>query len=190
MILQFTIPHLNKQNIMEDQIIADQLILNKIYFVRGQKVMLDEDLAKLYQVTTGNLNKAVTRNAKRLPEDFMFRLTNEEFKNLLFQNGIANWGGRRQVPNAFAEQGVAMLSGILSSDRAINVNIQIMRIFTRIRKTLLGYTELRVEIEKIKMKLDNQDKNIEVVFRCLDELIEKKVAPQPRKRIGYKSENL
>jgi ORF6N domain len=175
---------------MTDQIMADELIINKIYFVRGQKVMLDEDLAELYQVTTGNLNKAVARNIKRFPEDFSFRLTDEEYKNLLFQNGIASWGGRRQAPNAFSEQGVAMLSGVLSSDRAINVNIQIMRIFTRIRQMLLDHTELRVEIEKIKMKLDNQDKNMDVVFRCLDELIEKKAAPQSRKRIGYRSDDL
>lgn len=175
---------------MEDQLMADEAIINRIYFVREQKVMLDEDLAELYQVTTGNLNKAVARNIKRFPEDFMFRMTDEEYKNLLFQNGIASWGGRRQAPNAFSEEGLAMLSGVLSSDRAIQVNIQIMRIFTRIRQMLLDHTELRLEIEKIKMKVDNQDKNMDVIFRCLDELIEKKTAPQPRKRIGYKSDDL
>ena len=93
-------------------------------------------------------------------------------------------------PNAFTEQGVAMLSGILSSDRAINVNIQIMRIFTRIRQMFVDNTELRLEIEKIKTKLDNQDKNMEIVFRYLDELIEKKEEPTERKRIGYKPDNL
>jgi hypothetical protein len=191
------IPGLEKLNttrliiiIMEDQLMADEAIINRIYFVREQKVMLDEDLAELYQVTTGNLNKAVARNIKRFPEDFMFRMTDEEYKNLLFQNGIASWGGRRQAPNAFSEEGLAMLSGVLSSDRAIQVNIQIMRIFTRIRQMLLDHTELRLEIEKIKMKVDNQDKNMDVIFRCLDELIEKKTAPQPRKRIGYKSDDL
>lgn len=100
----------------------------------------------------------MVNNVKRFPSDFSFRLTDEEYKNLLFQNGIASWGGRWQAPNAFSEQGVAMLSGVLSSDRAINANIQIMRIFTRIRQILLDHTELRVEIEKNKMKLDNQDK--------------------------------
>ena len=150
--------------------------------------MLDQDLADLYQVTTGNLNKTVARNLKRFPEDFMFRLNEEEFKILLFQNGIASWGGRRQAPTAYTEQGVAMLSGILSSDRAINVNIQIMRIFSRIRQMLMDNTELRLEIEKIKTKLDNQDKNMEVVFRYLDELIERKTETKPRKRIGYKSD--
>ncbi len=175
---------------MKDQLNLDELIVNKIYVVRTQKVMFDEDLAGLYQVTTGNLNKAVSRNIKRFPEDFMFRLTDDDFKNLLFQNGIASWGGRRQAPNAFTEQGVAMLSGILSSDRAINVNIQIMRIFTHIRKMLIDNSDLRIEIEKIKIKLDGQDKNMNAVFRCLDELIEQKASTVPRKRIGYKSNDL
>jgi len=175
---------------MKDQLSLDELIVNKIYVVRRQKVLFDEDLADLYQVTTGNLNKAVSRNIKRFPEDFMFRLTDDEFKNLLFQNGIASWGGRRQAPNAFTEQGVAMLSGILSSDRAINVNIQIMRIFTHIRKMLIDNSDLRIEIEKIKIKLDGQDKNMDTVFRCLDELIEQKASTVPRKRIGYKSNDL
>jgi hypothetical protein len=172
---------------MENQLIPDEIIMNQIYYIRGQKIILDKDLAELYQVTTGNLNKAVTRNIKRFPEDFMFRLTDEEFKNLLFQNGIASWGGTRLAPNAFTEQGVAMLSGVLSSDRAIDVNIQIMRIFTQIRRMYIDNTELRLDIEKIKNKLDNQDKNMEIVFRYLDELIDKKQEPQERKRIGYKT---
>lgn len=172
-------------NEQSEMLIPDELISEKIYFIRGQKVMLDEDLARLYNVTTGNLNKAVARNMKRFPDDFMFRLTEEEFKNLLFQNGIASWGGRRQPPNAFTEDGLAMLSGVLSSDRAIQVNIQIMRVFTRLRRMFIDNTELRLEIEKIKAKLDNQDKNMEIVFRYLDELLEKKITPQKRKRIGY-----
>ena len=98
-----------------------QLIQSKIYEIRGQKVMLDRDLAELYQVTTGNLNKAVQRNIKRFPPDFMFQLTKEEFDelkaNLIFQNGISNWGGTRKLPFAFTEQGLAMLSGVLNSDR-------------------------------------------------------------------------
>lgn len=172
-------------NEQSEMVIPDELISEKIYYIRGQKVMLDEDLARLYQVTTGNLNKAVARNMKRFPDDFMFRLTEEEFKNLLFQNGIASWGGRRQPPNAFTEDGLAMLSGVLSSDRAIQVNIQIMRVFTRLRRMFIDNTELRLDIEKIKAKLDNQDKNMEIVFRYLDELLEKKKNPQKRRRIGY-----
>jgi hypothetical protein len=175
---------------MENQLIPDEIIMNQIYYIRGQKIIIDKDLAALYNVTTGNLNKAVARNLKRFPEDFMFRLTEEEFKNLLFQNGIASWGGTRLAPYAFTEQGVAMLSGILSSDRAIHVNIQIMRIFTRIRQMFSDNTELRIEIDKIKTQLDNHDKNIEVVFKYLDELIDKKEKPNERIRIGYKPDAL
>ncbi len=174
----------------KDMLMPDELISEKIYYIRGQKVMLDEDLARLYDVTTGNLNKAVARNIKRFPDDFMFRLTEEEFKNLLFQNGIASWGGRRQPPNAFTEDGLAMLSGVLSSDRAIQVNIQIMRVFTRLRRMFIDNTEFRLDIEKIKAKLDNQDKNMEIVFRYLDELLEQKTIPQKRKRIGYVSDDI
>ena len=108
-----------------------QNIQNLIYEIRGVKVMLDKDLADLYHVTTGNLNKAVKRNQKRFPLDFMFQLNQEEFQklkeNLIFQNGISNWGGTRKLPYAFTEQGLAMLSGLLNSDIAINVNINIMR---------------------------------------------------------------
>jgi hypothetical protein len=167
-------------------VIPDEIVMNKIYFIRGHKVMLDRDLATLYNVTTGNLNKAVKRNLKRFPEDFMFQLTEEESKNLLFQNGIANWGGTRTLPYVFTEQGVAMLSGILTSDRAISVNIQIMRIFTRIRSMLLDNTELRLAIEKLERKSDNHTKNIEVVFKYLDELLEKQANPKPRPQIGFK----
>jgi len=172
--------------------IPDEIVINKIYQIRGQKVMLDRDLADLYQVTTSNLNKAVQRNLKRFPEDFMFQLNKEEFQNLIFQNGTSSWGGTRKHPYAFTEQGVAMLSGILNSERAITVNIQILRIFTRIRQFLSDNTELRLEIEKIKKKLENQDKNMEVVFQYLDELLDKKDKPQEeRAKIGYKlgSEN-
>jgi hypothetical protein len=108
-----------------------QNIQSKIYEVRGVKVMLDKDLAELYQVTTGNLNKAVKRNIKRFPSDFMFQLNKEEFEklrnDLIFQNGTSSWGGTRKLPYAFTEQGLAMLSGLLNSDIAINVNISIMR---------------------------------------------------------------
>jgi len=170
--------------------IPDEVVMSKIYIIREVKIMLDKDLAELYEVSTGNLNKAVQRNIKRFPDDFMFQLNDEEFKNLIFQNGISNWGGTRKLPYAFTEQGVAMLSGILNSDRAIAVNIQIMRIFTRIRQMLADNTELRLEIENIKKKLDNQDKNMEVVFQYLDQLLEKKDEIIQHNSIGYKlSEN-
>ena len=175
---------------IEKELIPNEIILNKIYYIRGQKVMLDSDLAGLYQVETKNLNKAVNRNQKRFSIDFMFQLTAEEFGNLKFQIGTSSWGGKRKSPYVFTEAGVSMLSGILNSDRAINVNIQIMRIFTKVRQMLMDNTELRLEVEKIKGKLDNQDKNMEVVFRYLDELIERKNEVTPRKRIGYKSDDL
>jgi len=169
--------------------IPDEHIIDKIYQIRNLKVMLDRDLAILYGVTTGNLNKSVKRNIKRFPDDFMFQLNEDEFKILLFQIGIASWGGTRVLPYAFTEQGVAMLSGILNSDRAIRVNVQIMRIFTRIRQIFTDTLSLKLEIEEIKKKLKNQDKNIELVFSYLDELISRQENPTPRKRIGYKSNN-
>ena len=174
-------------NTQKKVIIPDEIISSKIYLIREKKIMLDKDLAVLYGVTTGNLNKAVKRNIKRFPDDFMFQLTKQEFENLIFQIGIAKWGGTRSMPFAFTEQGVAMLSGILNSDRAIHVNIQIMRIFTKIREMLVENLSLRIEVEAIKKKLSNQDKSIELVFSYLDELIEKHENPQPRKRIGYKT---
>lgn len=100
-------------------VIPDEVVLTKIYVIRDQKVMLDKDLAELYEVSTGNLNKAVARNIKRFPEDFMFRLNEEEYINLKFQDGTSNWGGTRKLPSVFTEQGLAMLSGILHSERAI-----------------------------------------------------------------------
>ena len=112
-----------------ETVIPDEVILSKIYLIRGQKVMLDRDLAILYGVSTGNLNKAVKRNLRRFPIDFMFQLNKEEFTNLIFQTGTSKWGGTRKMPFAFSEQGVTMLSCILSSSRAIEVNIRIIRIF-------------------------------------------------------------
>jgi hypothetical protein len=158
-------------------VVPDEVVMNKIYVIRGQKVVLDKDLAELYQVETKVLNQQVKRNLNRFPEDFMFHLTDSEFKNLKSQFVSSSWGGVRKLPFVFTEQGVAMLSGVLSSDRAIAVNIQIMRIFTRIRQMLTDNTELRLDIEKIKKKLDNQDKNMEIVFRYLDELLDKKRKP-------------
>jgi len=116
----------------------------------------------------------------------MFQLYEEEFKNLIFQNGISSWGGTRKLPYAFTEQGVAMLSGILHSERAIQVNIRIMRIFTRIKHILNNHTELNLEIEKIKMKLNNHDKNLEIVFKYLDELIVKHSDQNQFTEIGFK----
>jgi hypothetical protein len=165
--------------------LPDEVITSKIYLIRNSKVMLDKDLAELYGVLTGNLNKAVKRNIKRFPDDFMFQLTKEEFENLKFQFGISSWGGTRSLPYAFTEQGVAMLSGILTSDRAIGVNIQIMRIFTKVRELFTDNLSMKLDIEEIKKKLMNHDKNIELVFGYLDELMEKQENPTPRRKIGF-----
>lgn len=172
-----------KENLV---VVPNELVMNKIYLIRNQKVMLDSDLAELYHVDTKVLNQQVKRNLKRFPDDFMFQLTDKEFDNLKSQIVTSSWGGKRKLPYVFTEQGVAMLSGILNSDRAIAVNIQIMRIFTKIRQMLVDNTDLRLDIEKIKNKLDNQDKNMEIVFRYLDELLEKKENPEERNKIGYK----
>ncbi|WEK19060.1 MAG: ORF6N domain-containing protein [Candidatus Pedobacter colombiensis] len=144
-------------------------------------------LAEMYGVETRVLNQAIKRNEKRFPGDFMFQMTSGELSDWKSQNVISNKEkmGLRKPPNVFIERGVAMLSSVLET--AIEVNIQIIRTFTRIRQMLSEHTELRLEVEKIKKKLDNQDKNMEVVFQYLDELLEKRDQPEPeRKSIGYK----
>ncbi len=153
--------------------------------------MLDRDLADLYNVVTKVLKQSVKRNINRFPEDFMFEMTIEEFKDWRSQFVTSNSDvmGLRYAPFCFTEQGVAMLSSILNSDRAINVNIQIIRIFTRIRQILLDHSQLKLEIEMIKSRLDDQDKNMEIVFRYLDQLTNDR-APQKRIRIGFKPDNL
>ncbi len=173
-------------------IVPDEIIMNQIYYIRGHKVMLDTDLAALYEVETKQLKRQVKRNMERFPEDFMFELTPEEYHFSRSQNGTLKQGSNvKYAPMVFTEQGVSMLSSVLNSKRAIQVNIQIVRIFTRVRQILSDNTDIRLEIEKIKNKLDNQDKNMEIVFRYLDELLEKQELPNPpRKRIGFKPDSL
>ncbi len=171
--------------------INDETILDQIFLVRGEKVMIDFHLADLYQVETKQLKRQVRRNLERFPADFMFELTQEEYNSLRSQFGTLKRGEHTKYPPmVFTENGVSMLSSILNSSLAISVNIQIMRIFTKVRRMLMDNTELRLEIEKIKSKLDNQDKNMEIVFRYLDELLETKHSNLPRKRIGFKSDEL
>ena len=171
-------------------IISDDAVVNKIYEIRNQKVMLDRDLAGLYGVETRVLNQAVKRNINRFPEDFMFQLNAEELENWKSQIVISNREklGLRKPPFVFTEHGILMLSSVLNSPQAIQVNIQIVRIFTRLRKLLDNHRELKLEIVEIKRHLQNHDKNIELVFTYLDELIEKKATP--RKRIGFKPDEL
>ena len=178
-------------DVFMELVVPDEIVLNKIYYLRSQKVMLDSDLAELYGVGTKVLNQAVSRNLKRFPDDFMFQLNEMEWNNLRSQIVTANWSRRRSLPYVFTEHGVLMLSSVLNSERAVNVNIQVMRIFTRIRNMFIESTDLRYEIEQIKGKLDNNDKNMEVVFGYLDELISKKgLDDRPRKRIWFKPDDL
>lgn len=167
--------------------IADEVIMRKIYYIRGQKVMLDTDLAELYGVETRRLKEQVKRNIERFPERYMFELTKEEATASRSQNAILKRGENiKYLPYAFTEHGVMMLSNVLKSKRAIEVSMRIIDVFILLRETLTSHTELRLEIEQIKKKLHNYGKNIELVFQYLDELIEKKDTLKPREQIGYK----
>ena len=152
--------------------------------------MLDSDLAELYGVETRVLNQAVQRNFNRFPEDFMFQLSEEEWTNLKSQFVTSSWGGRRKLPNVFTEHGVLMLSSVLNSNQAIQVNIQIVRIFSRLRNLLNEQSELKLEISEIKERLNHHDKSITTVFKYVDELIQLKNNPVKRKRIGFKPDEL
>ena len=169
--------------ITNPMLIPDEVVLNKIYFIRGHKVMLDEDLAELYQVETKRLNEQVKRNMLRFPKDFMFQLTGQEFENLKSQIATSSWGGRRKLPFAFTEQGVAMLSSVLNSEIAINVNIQIIRVFTKMRQLFLTHKDILLQLEKIEQKLTNHDDDIALIFEYLKQLLN---PPQtPRRKIGF-----
>ena len=169
-------------------ILSEETISNTIYFIRNQKVMLDRDLAALYGIETKRLKEQVKRNRNRFPEDFMFELSKEEFENWRSQIASSNSDkmGLRYAPMAFTEHGILMLSSVLKSDTAIQTNIQIMRIFTKVRQMLLDTTEMKLDIVQIQKKLENQGKNIELVFSYLDELTDKKEAEKPRTKIGFK----
>jgi aromatic ring-opening dioxygenase LigB subunit len=173
----------------QNLIISEETISDKIYFIRNQKVMLDRDLAVLYGIETKRLKEQVKRNFSRFPEDFMFELTETEYNSLRSQIATLKKGrGQHQkyLPSVFTEHGVLMLSSVLNSDKAIQTNIQIMRIFTKVRQMLLDTTEIRLDIAQIQKKLENHDKNIELVFSYLDELTEKEENKKPRTKIGYK----
>ncbi|WP_396191176.1 ORF6N domain-containing protein [Flavobacterium sp.] len=173
----------------QNLIISEETISDKIYFIRNQKVMLDRDLALLYGIETRVLKQAVKRNISRFPGDFMFELTDVENDSLRSQIVTLKKGrGQHQkyLPSVFTEHGVLMLSSVLKSDKAIQTNIQIMRIFTKVRQMLLDTTDLKIDIMQIQKKLENHDKNIELVFSYLDELTDKKENTRPRTKIGYK----
>ena len=167
--------------------ISPQIIERRIFLIRGHKVMLDSDLAELYEVETKTLNRAVRRNLDRFPDDFMFQLTTEETKNLMSQIGTSSsgYGGRRKPALVFTEHGVAMLSSVLRSDRAILVNIAIMRAFGRLRELLSTHVDLARKLEDLERKYDGQFK---IVFQAIKELM----GPPPgvpKRKIGFNSEN-
>ena len=169
---------------MSSRNISTTTITNKIFLLRGQKVLLDRDLAQLYGVTTFNLNKAVTRNLDRFPRDFMVRLTSKEFENLIFHFGISSWGGTRKLPRAFTEQGIAMLSSVLRSKRAVHVNIAIMRAFVKLRETLSLHKELAAKLKELERKVEGHDKDIHAVFEAIRRLMREE--EKPKERIGFR----
>jgi hypothetical protein len=166
-------------------VISEEIIERKIYVIRRQKVMLSMDLAKLYGVPTMRLNEQVKRNLKRFPADFMFQLSDEEHAILKSQFAISRWGGaRRSKPYAFTEQGVAMLSSVLNSERAIQVNIAIMRAFVRLKTILANHKELIHKLNELERKIEKHDKDIDMIFEAIRQLM---ASPpeQPKRRIGF-----
>jgi hypothetical protein len=173
-------------------ILPDEIVLAKIHYIRKQKIMLDRDLAKLYGVPTKVLNQAVKRHLKRFPKDFMFQLTENELESLRSQFVTSKKGGLRYLPFAFTEQGVAMLSSVLNSEIAIDVNIQIIRIFTKMRTLMTTNTEILLKLEQVQHQLSkNQDKTsqhdeeIALIFKYLKKLLNP--ANSERTKIGFKN---
>lgn len=178
-------------------------IQNRIYEIRGERVMLDRDLAALYEVDTKSLNLSVKRNIKRFPSDFMFQLTKEEFDNLRFQIETSSlnsqvvieggtskgWGGSRYLPYAFTEQGVAMLSGVLHSDKAIEMNISIMRAFVDIRRIIFKQNDLKEQFREIRERLSEHDVQLNHIYDAMENLLDEKAAERKwegRERIGFR----
>ena len=180
-----------------------QSIQNRIHEIRGHRVMLDFDLAELYEVETRVLNQAVKRNIKRFPSDFMFQLTKEEMEdlslrinkakeNLTSQTVISNWGGTRKLHYVFTEQGVPMLSGVLSSDKAINMNITIMRAFVAIRRLALSQTDIVTQLQQLKQRIGEHDMQLSSIYDAIEDLLDEKVQQnkwESRERIGFRQQH-
>ncbi len=165
------------------ELIPQEVIETKILMIRGKKVMLDKDLAKLYKVETKYLTRQVRRNIGRFPDDFMFRLTKEE--NLRCQFGTSSYGGRRYLPYAFTEQGVSMLSSVINSERAIRVNIAIMRAFVKLREILSVHKELSHKLSELEHKIEKHDVEIQAIFEAIRQLMEPP-PEKPKRLIGFK----
>ena len=170
----------------------NEVIIDKIYLIRGQKVMLDRDLAELYQVETRRLNEQVRRNLSRFPHDFMFELTKEELENWMSQIATSNSikMGLRKPPLCFTEQGVAMLSSVLNSERAIQMNIQIIRIFTKIKEMALTHSDILLKLESLEKQSSKHSQEIQAIFKALKQLVQTPKIDEERVRIGFKKDKL
>lgn len=168
-----------------NKLLNEEQVLQLIYKIRNQKVMLDSDLAEMYGVETKRLNEQVKRNSDRFPSDFMFQLSEEEWTNLKSQFATSSWGGRRIAPYAFTEQGVAMLSSVLNSARAIQVNISIIRVFVKVREWALNYSDLQEKIRELQESESNQNQHINHIYQMIEELVNP--ALKDRRVVGFKS---
>jgi hypothetical protein len=170
---------------MSEDTVPIEIIENKIYLMRGQKVILDRDLSVLYGIETKQLKRAVYRNRDRFPQDFMFQLNKAEHENLRCQNGTSSWGGRRYLPLAFTEQGVAMLSSVLKSKRAVQVNIMIMRAFVKLRQILSTHKELAIKLTELERKYERHDVDIRQIFDAIKQLMKPPVSSG--RKYGFRS---
>ncbi len=166
------------------KLISQEFIEQKIFVIRGEKVMLDRDLAELYGVMTAQLTRQVRRNIDRFPADFMFRLTKEEAMNLMCQIGTSSWGGTRKLPYAFIEHGILMLSSVLNSKRAIQVNIAIMRVFVRIKEIVSTHKELAHRLAELEKRMEKKDEEIQAIFEAIRQLM-KPLPVKPKRQIGF-----
>ncbi len=165
-------------------LLPQETIENKIFLIRGKKVMLDEDLARLYAVTTKSINRAVKRNPARFPDDFMFRLNREENESLRYQFGTSKRGGRRYFPYAFTEHGILMLSSVLNSEHAVQVNIAIMRVFVKLKEVLSAHKELAYKFKELEQRIEKHDEEIIAIFEAIRQLMEPPLEGT-RERIGF-----
>jgi len=170
------------------RLVEEEKIMNKIHVIRNHKVMLDFDLAEMYGVETKRLNEQLKRNLKRFPKDFMFTLSEKETQHLRSQNATSSWGGNRRKPNAFTEQGVAMLSGIVNSDKAIQMNIAIMRAFVELRRVLLIKSDFKLQLDLIKDRLSGYDAQLNQIYDVIENIMDETAAKNKwdnRTRIGF-----
>lgn len=170
--------------------IPDEIIVRKIYVIRGQKVILDKDIAVLYEVETNYLKRQVRRNIEKFPEDFMFELTAKEFTNLRSQFGTSSWGGTRYKPMAFTEQGVGMLSGVINSPKAVQMHIAIVRAFVEIRRIILQNKSIADKLKLLEERLGEHDVQLSKIYDAIENLLDKKADEkkwEERRRIGFKA---